>query len=58
MGRLILCICVKPRKNGKMVNCCANLVTKSNFIEFQDGRNFIFFEASGVGLHMGWCHMA
>ena len=26
-----------------------NLVTQSNFVEFQDGRNFTFFEATGVG---------
>ena len=25
-----------------------NLVTQLNFVEFQDSRNFTFFEASGV----------
>ena len=26
-----------------------NLVTLTNFVEFRDGRNFSFFEATGVG---------
>ena len=26
-----------------------HLVTQSNFVEFQDGRNFMFFKAPGVG---------
>ena len=26
-----------------------NLVTMSNFVGFRDSRNFMFFEASGVG---------
>ena len=28
-----------------------NLATTSNFVEFQDSRNFTFFEAPGVGCH-------
>ena len=32
-----------------------NLVTLSNFIEFQDIRNFTFFEASGDTWHDMWC---
>ena len=26
-----------------------NLATTSNFVEFRDSRNFMFFEAPGVG---------
>ena len=29
-----------------------NLVLQENFVEFQDSRNFTFFEAIGVGRHM------
>ena len=32
-----------------------NLDTTSNFVEFQDSRNFMFFEAPGVGCHMTAC---
>ena len=28
-----------------------NLAITSNFVEFQDSRNFMFFEAPGVGCH-------
>ena len=28
-----------------------NLATTSNFVEFRDSRNFMFFEASGVECH-------
>ena len=29
-----------------------NLVAQSNFVEFRDSRNFMFFEEMGVGRHM------
>ena len=29
-----------------------NLATQLNFIEFRDSRNFMYFEAMGVGRHM------
>ena len=32
-----------------------NLATTSNFIEFRDSRNFIFFEALGVRCRMTVC---
>ena len=32
-----------------------NLVTTSNFVEFQDNRNFMFFEAQGVVCHKTAC---
>ena len=32
-----------------------NLATTSNFIEFQDSRNFMFFKAPSVGCRMTAC---
>ena len=32
-----------------------NLVTTSNFVEFRDNRNFMFFEAPGVGYRKTTC---
>ena len=29
-----------------------NLATQSNFVEFQDSRNFTYFEETGIGRHM------
>ena len=29
-----------------------NIVTKSNFVEFRDSRNFTYFEKTGVERHM------
>ena len=32
-----------------------NLVTMSNFVEFRDSQNFMFFEALGVGYRKTAC---
>ena len=32
-----------------------NLATSSNFVEFRDSRNFMFFEAPGVGCRKAGC---
>ena len=34
-----------------------NLAATSNFVEFQDSRNFTSFEALGVGCRMTACEM-
>ena len=34
-----------------------NLATTSNFVEFRDSRNFMFFEAPGVGCRKTACEI-